>query len=84
MALTQSPTILRASQRILMALAPSILKRNMLIWMRDITQAYVQSQTTLKRNVLSYLSIQIRNHYPENTIMVTKKLLDGIAEAEAH
>lgn len=47
MVLTQSPTIQRASQRIIMALAPSMLKRGMHLWLRDITQAYVQSQTEL-------------------------------------
>ena len=41
--LTQSPTIQRASQRLIVMLAPTMLQmqdRNMFMWLRDITQAY--------------------------------------------
>ena len=82
--LTQSPTIQRASQRIIMALAPSMIKRGMHLWLRDITQAYVQSQTKLQRTILAYPPEQIRGYYPDNTIMVVIKPLYGIAEAGAH
>ncbi|KAI0997433.1 hypothetical protein K3495_g10752 [Podosphaera aphanis] len=84
MVLTQSPTIQRASQRIIVALAPSLLKRGMHLWLRDITQAYVQSQTALQRTVLAYLPKQIHDQYPDDTIMVVVKPLYGIAEAGAH
>lgn len=84
MILNQSPTIQRASQRIIMALAPSILKRNMHMWLCDITQSYVQSHTTFQRTVLSYLPKQIRNQYTENTIIVVIMPLYGISEAGAY
>jgi len=45
--LTQSPTIQRASQRLIIALAPSLIERGMTLWIRDITQAYTQSTTFL-------------------------------------
>jgi Reverse transcriptase (RNA-dependent DNA polymerase) len=39
--LTQSPTIQRVSQRIVVALAPSLKSRGINLHLRDITQAYV-------------------------------------------
>jgi hypothetical protein len=45
--LTQSPTIQRCSQRVIMALAPALVQRGMTIELRDITQAYPQAQTNL-------------------------------------
>ena len=41
--LTQSPTIQRASQRVIVALAPSLIKMGMAVYLRDITQAYTHS-----------------------------------------
>ena len=38
--LTQSPTIQRASQRLIMAVAPALLMMGMVLQLRDITQAY--------------------------------------------
>ena len=38
--LTQSPTIQRASQRVIVALAPALIKNRMAVYLRDITQAY--------------------------------------------
>ena len=47
--LIQSPTIQRSSQRLILALAPSLLKENAntALYLRDISQAYVQSTTFL-------------------------------------
>jgi hypothetical protein len=45
--LTQAPTIQRASQRLILALAPSLMLRGHALWLRDITQAYLQSETML-------------------------------------
>jgi hypothetical protein len=87
MILTQSPTIQRASQRIIVALAPSLMKfpdREISLWLRDITQAYVQSQTKLNRVVLAYPPKEITHIYPEGTIMVVLKPLYGLAEAGTH
>ncbi|HEY2455482.1 MAG TPA: hypothetical protein VGI71_23255 [Scandinavium sp.] len=87
MILTQSPTIQRASQRVIMTLAPSLMKlpdRKISLWLRDITQAYVQSQTKLNRLVLAHLPKEIAYLYPEGTIMVVVKPLYGLAEAGTH
>lgn len=82
--LTQSPTIQRASQRIIMALAPSLIKDGMAMHLRDITQAYTQSETQLNRLILAQLPEQIRNEHPEDTVMRILKPLYGIAEAGTH
>ncbi|MDB5910367.1 MAG: polyprotein [Massilia sp.] len=82
--LTQSPTIQRASQRLILCLMPSLLQRGMCAWLRDITQAYVQSETPLNRTILAYLPTQIKHHYPEGTVMRVIKPLYGLAEAGTH
>ena len=56
----------------------------MAVYLRDITQAYTQSETYLQRLILVYLLEQIRHQYPEDTIMVVLKPLYGIAEAGTH
>jgi hypothetical protein len=38
--LTQSPTIQRSSQRILLAITPALLRKGMFLWLRNVTQAY--------------------------------------------
>ncbi|CEJ95277.1 Putative Polyprotein [[Torrubiella] hemipterigena] len=82
--LTQSPTIQRASQRLLVAIAPSLTKRGIFLWLRDITQAYAQSTTPLQRTILAKLPDQIRDKYPTGTIMRVIKPLYGIPEAGTH
>jgi len=82
--LTQSPTIQRASQRVIVALAPSLKLRNIRLWLRDITQAYTQSTTMLQRTILARLPKEIKHLHPPNTIMVVLKPLYGIAEAGTH
>jgi Reverse transcriptase (RNA-dependent DNA polymerase) len=87
MILTQSPTIQRASQRVIAALAPSLVQlqdRKMDLWLRDISQAYVQSTTKLNRTILARLPEEIQHRYPEGTIMVVVRPLYGIAEAGTH
>jgi hypothetical protein len=76
--------IQRASQRLILALMPSLLKQGMVAWIRDITQAYVQSETWLNREIIAYLPIQIRHQYPKGTVMRVIKPLYGIAEAGTH
>ena len=61
--LTQSPTIQRASQRVIVALAPALIKNGMAVYLRDITQAYTQSETHLQRLILAHLPDQIRQSY---------------------
>ncbi|KAI0994279.1 hypothetical protein K3495_g13903, partial [Podosphaera aphanis] len=85
--LTQSPTIQRASQRLIVALAPSFMNlpdRKMGLWLRDITQAYTQSSTTLQRTIFAELPRELRNLYPNGTVMAVIKPLYGIAEAGTH
>jgi hypothetical protein len=63
---------------------PSIIKLGMIAWIRDIIQAYVQSETDLNREILAYLPIQIWHKYPEGTVMQVIKPLYRIAEAGTH
>ncbi|KAI0995259.1 hypothetical protein K3495_g12922 [Podosphaera aphanis] len=83
--LTQSPTIQRASQRIILALMPALCRSTTLFaWLRDITQAYVQSETPLQRQVIAEIPVQIRHMFPPNTIMTIIKPLYGLAESGTH
>jgi len=82
--LTQSPTIQRSSQRLIMALAPALLDQGMFVELRDITQAYPQAQTELFRTVLAHLPKELVTKYPEGTIIRVIKPLYGIAEAGVH
>lgn len=82
--LTQSPTIQRASQRVITALAPSLLQIGMTVQLRDVTQAYVQSKTPLARTILAHLPKELAPKYPPNTIVRLVKPLYGIAEAGVH
>jgi hypothetical protein len=84
MILTQSPTIQRASQRVIVALAPSLSEKNISLSIRDITQAYVQSTTSLNRLILAHLPKEIKSKFPEGIIMVVRKPLYGIPEAGTH
>jgi len=82
--LTQSPTIQRASQRLILALAPALLAEGMSMELRDITQAYPQAQTELFRTILAHLPVELITKYPEDTIIRVIKPLYGIAEAGVH
>ena len=63
--LTQSPTIQRCSQRLILAIAQPLRKLGMQVMHRDITQAYTQSKTELNRTVLAYLPLELKEKYPE-------------------
>jgi hypothetical protein len=81
--LTQAPTIQQASQQILLALAPSLIKdRHIQIYLRDISQAYIQSRQPLIRNVYTYPTTEF--NLPENKILQIVMLLYGLAESGAH
>lgn len=82
--LTQSPTIQRSSQRVIIALAPTLLQTGMTLWLRDITQAYTQSDDPLQRTIIADLPVQLRDSYPAGTVMTVIKPLYGIAEAGAY
>ncbi|KAF7565969.1 hypothetical protein PtrM4_054030 [Pyrenophora tritici-repentis] len=82
--LTQSPTIQRCSQRLIMSLAPGLVQSGMSVELRDITQAYPQAQTTLKRTILAHLPTELVHRYPRGTLLHVIKPLYGIAEAGVH
>ena len=54
------------------------------MWLRDITQAYTQSESVLKRLVCANLPKELRDQYPEDYIMVVLKPLYGVPEAGTH
>ena len=83
MILTQSPTIQRVSQRIILIIAVTLMNtKNLTLYSRDITQAYVQSLTTLNHDFfirpLPELGLQ-----PRSILRVLKPLY-GIPEAGNH
>ncbi|KAI0995299.1 hypothetical protein K3495_g12883 [Podosphaera aphanis] len=73
--LTQSPIIQRVNQRIILALA-SMLPFD--LYLRDITQAYVQSNTELNRNFYIWPPIELAE---KGTILKVVKPLYGVPEA---
>jgi len=81
--LTQSPTIQRLSQRIILALAPA-LARKVKLCLRDITQAYVQSTTPVNRLIIARPPKEIATSLPPNTVMKIMKPLYGLPEAGTH
>ncbi|KAI6476885.1 hypothetical protein MCOR13_011804, partial [Pyricularia oryzae] len=80
--LTQAPTIQRMSQRLLLAIGAGLIARSdMRFELRDITQAYVQSEDFLQRTIIAQLPKEIRHRYPANTVLWIKKSLYGLAES---
>lgn len=68
--LTLSPTIQRASQQLIMALAPLMFQfKNFGLYIRDVKQAYTHSETMLNRLILAKLPRELTNLYPSDTIM---------------
>jgi hypothetical protein len=80
--LTQSPTIQRMSQRIILALTPTFQARGMELYLRDITQAYVQSTTNINRQFYARAPKEMNLH--EDSIVKVVKPLYGIPEAGNH
>lgn len=56
----------------------------MRLWLRNITQAYTQSDNPLQPTIIADLPAQLRDSYPDGTIMVFIEPLYGIAEAGAY
>jgi hypothetical protein len=78
--LTQSPTIQRVSQRILLAIAATFPEYN--VYLRDITQAYTQSTTTLNRDF--YITPPKGVAQWEGFYLKVVKPLYGVPEAGNH
>jgi hypothetical protein len=82
--LTQSPTIQRISQRLILAFALFLLRQGCLIKLRNITQAYSQSVIKLARNIYATLLKELQAKYPSNIIVKITRPFYGIAEAGVH
>jgi hypothetical protein len=50
--------------------------------LRDITQAYSQAQSTLKRVILAALPMELEGRYPANTILRVIRPLYGLQRPE--
>ncbi len=78
--LTQSPTIQRMSQRLILALAACMPQYD--LYLRDISQAYVQSTTHLNREFFVRPPVELG--LPSNAILKIIKPLYGVPEAGNH
>jgi hypothetical protein len=78
--LTQSPSIQRVSQRLMICLSVSL--PNHQLHLRDITQAYVQSETTVIRDF--YVEPPVEMNLSKVVILKGMKPLYGISEAGNH
>ncbi len=78
--LTESPTIQRVSQRLILCLAATC--TNLKIYLRDISQAYVQSTTVLNRDFYAYPPKELK--LSSDIVLKVIKPLYGIPEAGNH
>ncbi|KLU86938.1 hypothetical protein MAPG_05945, partial [Magnaporthiopsis poae ATCC 64411] len=80
--LTQAPTIQRMSQRLLLALGPTLIgSYGATGELRDITQAYPQAKDKLSRTIIAQLPKEIRGQYPDGSILWIQGPLYGVAES---
>jgi hypothetical protein len=82
--LTQSPTIQRISQRLIMAITMPLIIEGYILELRDITQAYPQLSSELKREIFAKLLKELRNAYLSDTIIQIIRPFYGIAESGVH
>jgi len=54
------------------------------LFLRDVTQAYIQSTTFLNRQILAHLLKELKAQFPPKTIIIIQKLLYSILEAKTH
>ncbi len=82
--LTQSSTIQRVSQRLIVCLIAVFSKMN--LYLRDITQAYVQSVTSLNRDFFVRSSVELIKHLDivSNSILKMIKSLYDVLEIDNH
>ena len=77
---TQSPTIQRVSQRLILSLSMVFLACN--IYLRDISQAYTQSATALARRIYALPPKEMG--LSSDAVLVVYKPLYGVPEAGTH
>src|ERR1700710_1416669 len=84
--LTQSPTIQQISQRLVLCLAAINQEGNTHLYLRDISQAYVQSVTKLHRNffILPPTELATQLGIARGSILRVVKPLYGVPEAGNH
>uniref|UniRef100_L7JQT6 Integrase catalytic domain-containing protein n=1 Tax=Pyricularia oryzae (strain P131) TaxID=1143193 RepID=L7JQT6_PYRO1 len=83
--LTQAPTIMRCSQRLILSIAPSLMAQDgYKLMIRDISQAYTQSKSQLVRDVLVRIPKELQHKYPKGTYLKVNKPLYGLAESGLH
>ncbi|TAQ87858.1 hypothetical protein B7494_g3834 [Chlorociboria aeruginascens] len=80
--LTQSPIIQRVSQRLILSIASMLLPTGHNLYLRDISQAYVQSTTELNRDF--YVRPPKELKLANRTILKVIKPLYGVPEAGNH
>lgn len=80
--LTQSPTIQRASQRLI--LCTGVSKTDVRLYIRDVTQAYIQSTTLLNRDFYIRIPPNLAQFFPGSTFLKVVRPLYGIPEAGNH
>lgn len=80
--LTQSPTIQRPSQRIVICIGIS--KEDTSFYIRDITQAYIQSTTLLNRDFYIRIPPGLAQYFPGYEFLKAVRPLYGIPEAGNH
>lgn len=83
--LTQSPTIQRVSQRLILCLTPMLGDETKLC-LRDVTQAYVQSTSSLNRDFFIRPPPELASMLgaDEDCIVKVMRLLYGVPEAGNH
>ena len=84
--LTQAPTIQRVSQRIILSIAAALRDKGLNLYLRDISQAYVQSNTQLNRDffVRPPKELQQQLQLPMGSVLRVVKPLYGVPEAGNH
>lgn len=83
--LRTSPTIQRSSQRLLIGIAAyTATTLGAKLYLRDVTQAYVQSGTNLNRDFYIRPPPKIKDRFPTGCILKIVKPLYDIPEAENH
>jgi hypothetical protein len=82
--LTQSPTLQRSSHRCLLFTTVQLLQEGCQLYLRDVTQAYVQSTTTLNREFYVRPPTELSKDLPDGSLLRVRKPLYGIPEAGNH